>query len=364
MKILYVSDPDSPYTHRWLSWFAAHGHSVFLAADNPVRVEWANMNIYPFADRFNIPILKYLVWSYKLRRLIAAIKPDILHAHRVSSAGWIAAFTGFHPLVVTPWGSDLYLHPDRSLLAKWLAKFVLKKADLVTADSMDLCHQAIRYGADPRRSHVVQWGVSLEVFTPGAPSSEFRNQLQLFSSPIILSQRAIKPIYNIDVIVQTIPIIREHYPGVIYILRDYNTDPGYKKHIDNLIASLDVNKSIRWLERIEPWERNADVYRLADLAVSIASSDGTPGSVLEAFACGIPVIASDLPSLREWIENGKNGMLVPPRDPQALSSAILNLLKQPVLMEQFMNENLRLVRQRADHEIEMYKMENLYQGII
>lgn len=364
MKILYVSDPDSPYTRRWLNWFAIHGHTVLLAADNPVRVEWADINIYPFADRFNISILKYLVWSYSLRRLIAQLKPDILHAHRVSSAGWVAAFSNFHPLVVTPWGSDLYLHPDRSLLAKWLAKFVLKKADLITADSMDLCIQAIRFGANPLHTHVIQWGVDLHAFTPGTKSLALIDQLKISTGPIILIPRAVKPLYNLDVIAETIPIIREHFPGVIYLFRDYNTDQGYKISIENLISKLKADKSVRWLERVEPWKKNADVYRLADLVISIASSDGTPGSVLEAFACGIPVIASDLPSLREWIEDGKNGLLVPPREPQALASAILNLLKQPAMMERFRSANLSLVRQRADHEIEMHKMENLYQELI
>ena len=329
-----------------------------------MNISWSGLELYSLADRFNLSVVKYIVWSIYLRQLIARIKPDILHAHRVSSAGWIAAFSGFHPLVVTPWGSDLYLHPLKSRLAKALAKYVLKRADLVTADSRDLCTQAIRFGANPKRTHLVQWGVDLKLYKPGSKSIDMLTKLKITTEPIILSPRAVKPIYNLDVIVETIPAIRKHYPGAIYLFRDYNTDPDYKFALEDRIAALQLNESVRWLERIEPWERNVEIYRLADLAISIASSDGTPGSVLEAFACGLPVIASDLPSLREWIINGTNGFLVPPRDPRELADAILNILEHPGLVDQFRRENLVLVCRRADQEDEMHKMENLYLELI
>lgn len=335
-----------------------------LAADHKIMIGWPGMNIYPLADQFNVSLIKYLVWSYQLRRLIAHLEPDILHAHRVSVAGWLAASINFHPLVITPWGSDLYQHPERSLIAKWLAKFVLGRADLVTADSRDLCQQAIRYGANPKYTHLINWGVNLDVFMPGEKPIDMLNMLKILTGPIILSPRAVKPIYNLDMIVRTIPTIRNQFPNVVYIFRDYNTDPKYKLHIDNLINELDVSKSVRWLERIEPWELNADVYRLADLAISIASSDGTPGSVLEAFACGVPVIASDLPSLREWIKDGHNGYLVSPRNSDDLESALLKLLNHPEKINQFRNMNLSLVRQKADQDIEMHKMDKLYRKLL
>lgn len=61
--------------------------------------------------------------------------------------------------------------------------------------------------------------------------------------------------------------------------------------------------------------------------VSAPTSDGVSSSIIEGMACGAVPVASDLPTVREWVEHGENGLLVEPRDIEALSDAIINLLK-------------------------------------
>jgi glycosyltransferase involved in cell wall biosynthesis len=115
---------------------------------------------------------------------------------------------------------------------------------------------------------------------------------------------------------------------------------------------------------MEPWERNVDAYRLATIAISIPTSDGTPVSVLEAMACEIPVIASDLPSLREWIINNENGLLVDPKDVQGLALLIQEILGDQKKQALFGKRGREIVDQRANHHVEMKKMEGLYLQLI
>lgn len=364
MRICFISHPDSTHTRRWVGWFQRHGHQVWLIADYPQCEPWSGMTIYNWTSRYNTPVLKYWLWAQQTRKLLQQIKPDILHAHRVSRAGWVAASTGFHPLVVTPWGSDLYLQPSRSVIARRLANLVLHRADLVTADSQDLCSLAVKMGANRSATHLIQWGVDTTLFNPNGNPAVGRERYRIQGSPVILSPRGMSPIYNIDILVTAFAQVRAKIPEAVLVLRDYNTNPVYKEKIITMIDRLNLSSAVVWVGLLEPWEQTVDLYRAANLVISLASSDGTPVSVLEAMACGIPVIASDLPSIREWITPENNGLLVSPRDEHSLASAIVRLLSNPALMASFSQQNLHLIKERADHETEMRKMEQLYTALL
>ena len=79
-----------------------------------------------------------------------------------------------------------------------------------------------------------------------------------------------------------------------------------------------------------PYERMPDVYRAADVVVSLASSDSSPRSVWEALACGRPVVVSDLPWAREELEDGRNALLTP-LEPNAVAAALAQALEEPEL---------------------------------
>jgi glycosyltransferase involved in cell wall biosynthesis len=103
---------------------------------------------------------------------------------------------------------------------------------------------------------------------------------------------------------------------------------------------------------------------MADIAVSIPFSEGMAVSVWEAMACGLPVIASDLAGLREWITNGENGLLVPVGDIDALAQAIISLVGDRDMQTHFSQQGVKLTHEHADHQSEMAKMEQLYLGLL
>jgi len=107
----------------------------------------------------------------------------------------------------------------------------------------------------------------------------------------------------------------------------------------------------------------ADLYRAADVVVSVPTSDGTPSSVLEALACGAVPVVSDLPALREWVEHEKQALFVPVHDVPALGASISRLLEDPDLRSAMASRGAELVRQRADSRIWMRRNEEIYEAV-
>jgi glycosyltransferase involved in cell wall biosynthesis len=131
-----------------------------------------------------------------------------------------------------------------------------------------------------------------------------------------------------------------------------------------MISELEIKDSVIWVGPASSEDEIANRIRLATLALSVPSSDSASVSVLEAMACGVPVIASDLPAMREIITNGENGLLVPPGNSSALIQAILELILQPVKMRLISDNSLLSISQRSSWDDEMGKVELMYQTLI
>ncbi|RJQ55310.1 MAG: glycosyltransferase [Nitrospiraceae bacterium] len=105
-------------------------------------------------------------------------------------------------------------------------------------------------------------------------------------------------------------------------------------------------------------------YNLADIVLSVTSTDGFPVTVLEASACECPMIITKLDYTSEWFVNGENGVLIPARNSPALSDAILKLYENKPLMEKIRKTNRRLVEEKADYEKCMLDLEKLYYDLV
>jgi glycosyltransferase involved in cell wall biosynthesis len=369
MRLCYISNPNSSHTRRWISWFVKHGHTICLLADVPMKEAWQDTQAIDLSKIFYAPIIRFPVWSVWLRRFLHQWQPDVLHAHRLNSAGWLAAYSGFHPYIVTPWGSDVFIQPQHSGLARFLAGYTLRHAELVTVNSQAMGEQVIRLGARADKVQNVQFGIEMNIFNPQSLTArqdiDLRKRLSLPErAPLVLCPRAISPIYNIDIILQSVPLVRQRFPDIVFVFIVYNVDQDYKMRLDGMVNDLGLQANIHWLSPVRKRSIMAELYHLSDVVISVPTSDGTPVSVLEAMACGRPMIVSDLPSLREYIHHGENGWLVPAGEPTALAQHIVRYLENPGMSRDFGMKASQLVAETNNQDVNMQNMESLYHQLI
>ncbi len=294
LRILMLGTINTPHVEHMALAMRERGHEVLVAGEvapglPPSTLPAAGVEVRPLE-------LPAMLWA---RRLYRTFEPDVVHANWVPSFGFLAALMRLRPLVVMAWGSDIYGASPRE---QRKSRYAIGRAAVAMTDSADLAARLVDLGADPERTHVLNWGVDLDRFSPPADRAAIRRSLGLGEGPVVLSPRALKPLYNPATIVDAFE--RLGVPGAQLVLKHIATDAPD-------IAGRPLPPGARVIGHV-PYEQLADYYRAASVCVSIPMSDSSPRSVWEAMACGCPCVLSDLPWVHELIEDGRHALVVPP----------------------------------------------------
>jgi len=359
VRIAYLSIGGHIHTERWLGHFVARGHEVHLLTVQPSPIE--GVTVHDIRTGIPLKPLHYLVALGRVRRILADIRPDLLHTHFLTGYGYWGSFSGFHPFIMTVWGDDVYLTPHQSFLKGWLARHALRNADLVTGDSEDILQHAIGMGARGDACRVVQWGVDLDRFRPDAPSA-VRERLGIpADARVVISIRSFtQPYYNIDTIVGAVPAVLAARPNTHFI---FAGNEGDDDAFRTLARTLAIDDRAHFVGKI-PHAELPSYLVASDAFVTVPSVDATAVSLLEAMACGTPVIVSSLASALEWVTDGESGLVVPPRDGGALERAILRLIDSPDLRAAMGTRSAGIIRARADHKVHMARMEAMCDELV
>jgi glycosyltransferase involved in cell wall biosynthesis len=294
-----------------------------------------------------------------VRGLIKRIKPDILDCHYITLQGYLGAFSGFYPLVLTAWGSDVHTDPRRNPLYRILTKRAIKKADLIVCDSQFVKKGLMELGAVPSKIRVIYNGVDTHLFSPEKRDIGLRQELGLLDSTTIISTRTLSRLYNVRTLVEAVPLVVKEFPQARFIIAG---DGKQRNYLTNLANSLGVSNSVRFLGWV-PNDELPNYLALSDIYVSTSLADSTSVCLQEAMACELAPVVTDLPANREWVTDGENAFVVPTRDPQALAEKIIYLLSNEEVRRKFGKAGRKIIEERAEYEREMEKMEQLYQEL-
>ncbi len=362
MKICYIADQTSIHTRRWLRYFAKAGHEIFLIPHSGSNIKIDGINLLDCVPKLSYKSINIFSTIKKAKSIIRKVKPDILHAHFVEQFGWLGAFVDFHPFVLTAWGSDIYMLPYISKLGigKMFTRYALKKADVLTAISVDLKKEMVRLGTKKNNINIIHWGVNLDKFKPDINITELKQVLNINNNLTILSNRIFEENFNIDVIIKAFVLVLQKIPDAILLLQN----PGGKleKDIEKSIHDLKIFNSVRILPRYKYSDMPA-LYAMADIYVSVPSYDAACISLTEAMACGSTPVISEVRGPMEWVKNDYNGKVVPIKNPKALSNGICALIQNAEKRDLFRRRNLDLVRQKGDQNYWMNKMNSIYKNL-
>jgi len=304
--------------------------------------------------------LSALLWVLQTRRLINKTKPDIVDGHFVTVYGFLAACSGFHPLVVSTWGSDILVYPRRNSFFKAITRYALKKADLITCDGENAMEAIAKIGADTQKISLVSFGVDTQKFNIKQKDEKLKEKLGMNNSPIVISLRNLEPIYDIDSLIDSIPIVLKEVPEAKFIIAGRGSQETKLKELAKSLGVIENVNFVGWISHDELPKYLAS----SDLYVSTSLSDTISISLLEAMACGLAPIVTDVGDNRKWIENGKNGFVIPTKSPELLAEKTIYLLKNKELRGKMGKLNQQLVEQKVNYGKEMGKVEKLYEELI
>ncbi|MFZ3074109.1 MAG: glycosyltransferase [Minisyncoccales bacterium] len=359
MKICYIADAASPHSLRWISYFAAKGHQIdWISTSEPEGILPPNIGFHLIKNS-KFKSLKIIANAWAVRQLVKKIKPDILHAHYAGVNGVLAWIAGFHPLVITAWGSDISVAAQKPVMRILIAP-ALKGADLVTCDAFHLKDAIIRLGVFEQKIKIVNFGVEADIFCPGPAYAELQKKLGVENHPSVISVRSLEPIYDIPTLLKAAAIVIEKIPDARFVIGGRGSlEAELKRQAKDFgIESNVIFAGFIPHDDLPRWFRSFNAY------VSTSLSDsGIAGSTAEAMACGLPPAVTDSGENDKWIENGRNGFLSPVKDHAALAENIIKILTDHKIAIEIEENARRTILERNDYKTQMRAMENLYESL-
>jgi len=380
MRILFVADGRSPIARNWIQYWIERGDEVTLAstfACEPMP-RLAGLETVPVAFSGRVArtsstspardsrLLAFRTrlrhWlgpltiprdARRLRQIVERLQPDLVHALRIPYEGMLAANAGLRvPLLVSVWGNDFTLHAPSTPLMRHHTHWTMLAADALHAD----CQRDIRLGRE--------WGLDASkptLVTPGnggIHADIFFPPVRPVEEPVIFNPRGFRAYVRNDTFFQSIPLVLRKIPNARFVCASM---AGQAEALD-WISKLGIEKSVELLAP-RPHAEMADVYRSAQVIVSPSTHDGTPNTLLEGLACGCFPVAGDLDSIREWITDGVNCLLVDSGDVSALAGAIVKAVKDKDLRAKAAGLNREIILARAEYTHNMAKAEEFYRNI-
>jgi glycosyltransferase involved in cell wall biosynthesis len=360
MKICFLASASSIHSYRWIKYVADKGHEVDWITLNPPsvdRIENVTLHEIGIYPRHALHIVQV---AFKVRALIRAIRPQILHIHYAGTNGLVGMLSGHRPVIVTAWGSDILI-AGRGGLTRHLVRFIVRQADLITCDAEHMRQAIVRLGADPGKIRLVYFGTDTHKFRPDEKDVQLREKLGASDAPLIISLRSLEPIYDLPTLIRAVPLVSETHPEAKFVIAGTGSQ---HQALTELAESLNVSASVNFVGLI----RNSELPKYlasADVYVSTSLSDaGLAASTAEAMACGLPVVVTDSAENQLWVKNGESGFLVPTSDPQALAGRIIDLLGSEEARANFGRAGRRVIEERNNYYVEMEKMETMYREMI
>ena len=248
---------------------------------------------------------------------------DVIDAHYYYPDGVAAAMLARwfgKPLVITARGTDVNLIPDYRL-PRLLIQWAARQAQASVGVSAALVERLRALAVDPGRLHLMRNGVDPQRFKPQAPA-QARAELGLTGSPIVLAVGNLQEHKGQRLAIDALRHLRVKHPQArLVIVGDGPDGPALRTQA----VALGLADNVHFAGLV-PNAQLSCWYSAADVLVLGSSREGWPNVLLEAMACGTPVVATAVGGIPEVVQNTSVGRLVAQREPAAFAAAIHDLL--------------------------------------
>ncbi|MDG1332152.1 MAG: glycosyltransferase [Crocinitomicaceae bacterium] len=359
-QILFLADINSIHTERWVKSLLNRGFRIALFSLSQKSTSWANgLENFEYrcygisADEIKssrkFGKLSYFSAQKEARKFAKSIEPDIVHAHYASSYGTLARQLGHPRTVLSLWGSDVYEFPKRSPIHRALFKKAVKFAKVVCSTSRDMAQEAKKYV--DREMIITPFGVDMNRFV----LAEVKTMMEMTT---IGTVKSLEEIYGVD---RLVSLYAEYQSKVATPTRLYIYGDGSQK--EALVAqakSLGIEDHVTFHGRVEG-DALVEAFQSLDVFVALSRRESFGVAALEAQACGVPVLVSNVGGLPE-VTSLETGIIVDEGAPELWSDSLINAAdasrdaKTGISTRQFVQDNF-------SHEVCVDKLIEVYRNV-
>ena len=308
---------------------------------------------------------------FHLFRLHRKHRFDLIHAFWLLPNGFIGAIISKLckvPLMVALRGSDIFIS-KKNLFFRAMARWTLRQASMVTSVTPAFFADLEAFGVPAKKMRLIPNGSHPRLF-PAPSRSQLVALRQRLSIPegdvVIFALGRIVLKKGFDILIQALPLIQEQVPNVTVIIGGDGTDLGRLK---TLVKELGVSASVRFPGTITRTDVAAyfhlcDLFTLPAIFDPKGNVDGCPNVILEAMACGKPVVASDISGIPVIVKEGETGILVKEKNIAELASALVALLTDKTKREQFGLAGQQRILNELTWEKAIEQIKDVYQHCV
>jgi glycosyltransferase involved in cell wall biosynthesis len=185
------------------------------------------------------------------------------------------------------------------------------------------------------------WGKRAEVVPNVLDESTFYPAKETTSdrSLHLIVTRNLEAIYDVGCVIDCFAKVLEQHPDAR--LSVAGSGPQ-KQSLERQCQQLGISDKVAFLGRLDISEM-AELYRSADVMLNASTVDNSPNSLIEAMACGVPIVSTDVGGIPKLVSHEQDALLVPPRRPDLLAEQVLRLQTEPQLREQLISEGRKTI---------------------
>ena len=367
VKLLYISPGFTAHDWRFLTafrvadWDISHLRlTANLIERRPVPtgvrvLHWSTATGLP-----QCPLDCFRHWR-AMKQMLVRSQPDVVLVGPVPTAAFLVALTGYRRYVAMSWGSDVLIEAFRDKASIEATRYALDRAKGIFGDCNAVA-ETVGSLVRPRPGALLTfpWGVDLERFHPGPSALTLGKQLGWENNRVLICTRSWEPVYGIDTLLRAFAEVASAYPDARLLLIG---DGSLREQIATMLRDPRLTGRVHAPGRINN-DALPDYFRMADLYVSAAMSDGSSVSLLEAMACGLPVVVTAGYVNLEWVVPGQNGWLVKAGDAGELAEALGSALSLGAHdLSRMRAANVAVTRERANWAENVPRLRALLQQV-
>ena len=361
MKICYLAPASSVHTVRWVNALANYGYEVHLVSMHDFGINRYNKQVSIYNLSINPP-LGYYINYLAAKKIISSIQPDIIHTHYASGYGTLSRFLNYYPTLLSVWGSDVYEFPYKNVLNKKIIEKNLHAADYISSTSNAMKSQIEKLTDNAVLIEVIPFGINLEKFYSYNETKE--NDIITIGTVKSLEHK-----YGIEYLIKAIRVLidklkDEKRHRIAKNIRLLIIGGGSEKQkYKNMVIDYGL-KNISKITGAVPHKEVPKYLNMLDIYCAPSRQESFGVAVVEASACELPVVVSDVGGLPEVVDDRKTGLVFPSGNYKKLATLLYELVINKTVRDVYGKNGRKKVVEMYNWEKNVQQMIALYEKII